>query len=183
MGIPQYGMNKHGDHIEECKDLQRQLGLTVVKASSGAITATAAATTQGTFAQPANSWLKDLIIVPQSTLTTGNNGSDELDFCLGTAAGGAQLMTQKAILDGADLSLAANIPLYVLSNGQSVAANASLGSGAATSEASVVAGSLYSAAGRTVHFEFTPINQDLAATGAATVIAVFVQCDSSIHNS
>ena len=176
-------MNKHGDHLEECKDLQRQLGLTVVKETTSSITVTAAATTQGTFAQPADSWLKDLIIVPQSTLTTGNNGSDELDFCLGTAAGGAQLMTQKAILDGADLSLAANIPFYVLSNGQAVAQNASLGSGAATSEASVVAGSLYSQAGRTVHYEFTPINQDLAATGKVTIIAVFIQCDASIHNS
>ena len=50
-----------------------------------------------------------------------------------------------------------------------------LGLGTATSEASPVVGALYSATARDVHFRFTPLANDLAATGIVDVVCTFVK--------
>lgn len=180
-----YGQNKIDDALESASVLYKAMPIqSVVKTDSGSITVTASANTDCTFTQPANTFLKDLILVPKSVITTGNNGSDELDFGLGTSAGGGQLLANKAVADGADLSMAANVPFYLIENGMGKAANGQICSGVATSEASAVAGSLYSSAERTLHARFTPINQNLAATGSISIIAVFVDCTAAnIHGS
>tara|TARA_R100000655_G_scaffold21086_3_gene43289 strand:- start:315 stop:869 length:555 start_codon:yes stop_codon:yes gene_type:complete len=183
MANPMYGQNKTDDALDSAYALHKGAPIhSVVKTDSGSITVTAAANTDSTFTQPANTFLKDLILVPKSAITVGDNGSDELDFGLGTSAGGGQLLANKALLDGADVSAAANVPFYMIENGMGKAANGHICSGVATSEASAVAASLYSSAERTLHVRFTPINQNLAATGSITIIAVFVDCSATkIH--
>ena len=183
MANPMYGQNKADAGLDSAKLLGIGSPIhSVVKTDSGTITVTAAANTDSSFTQPANTFLRDLILVPKGAITCGDNASDELDFSLGTASGGGQLLAAKAWLDGADVSAAANTPFYLIENGMGKAANGHICSGVATSEASAVAGNLFSSAERTLHVRFTPINQNLAATSSVTIIAVFSDCSpAAIH--
>ena len=142
-----------------------------------AVTAPTADNSDGSFTQPAGTHIKELILVPQAAITNGNNGNDELDFSLGTAAGQGQLLAAKALLDGANVTAAANTPLYLISDGQStmgaVNAFAAVPGGPATSEASPLVATTYSAAERTLHVRFKTVNQAAAAVGDVKIIAVF----------
>ena len=91
-----------------------------------------------------------------------------------------QILAAKAILDdgGAAVSLAAGGAYEVISGGLGQAANAFAGLGTATSEASPVVGALYSASARDVHFRFTPLVNNLAATGTVDVICTFVKTNA-----
>ena len=179
MANPMYGQNKADGLLDGVRGNQAIIEKTVVK-SSKAITITAAANSDGTVAQPAGTTLMSVILSPQSVITTAGNSGDDLDFSMGTAAGGAQLLAAKAILDdgGAAVSMAAGASYEVISGGVGQAANAFAGLGTATSEASPVVGALYSAAARDVHFRFTPLANNLAATGTVDVICTFVKINS-----
>ena len=176
MANPQYGQNKADDLLDSIKSNQAIMEETVVK-SSKAITITASANSDGTVAQPAGTTLMSVILSAQTVITTAGTSGDDLDFSMGTAAGGAQILAAKAILDdgGAAVSLAAGAAYEVISGGVGQAANAFTGLGTATSEASPVVGALYSAVARDVHFRFTPLANDLAATGTVDVICTFVK--------
>ena len=145
----------------------------VATVTTAAITVTAGAHTNATFAQPAGTSIKELILIPQGIITTGNNGSDELDFGLGTSTAANQILAQKALLDGADESVPANHALHVISGGRSTMVAASPFAAIIASEASPLVTTTYSAGARTLHVRFTPINQNLAATAAVKIIAIF----------
>tara|TARA_R100000808_G_scaffold18495_1_gene40531 strand:- start:401 stop:943 length:543 start_codon:yes stop_codon:yes gene_type:complete len=178
MANPMYGQNKADGLIDSIKSNHVILEKTVVKTSK-AITATAAANSDGTVAQPAGTTLRSVIISPQSVITSDSGGSDDLDFSMGTAAGGAQILAAKALIDGASVSLTAGAAYEVISGGLGQGANAFVGLGTATSEASPVVGDLYSAGARDVHFRFTPLNNDLVATGTVDVICTFVKTSAT----
>mgnify|MGYP001312522196 CR=1 FL=1 len=179
MANPMYGQNKADNAIDVVKNNQGIIEKTVVK-SSVTITATAAANTDGTVAQPAGTTLMDVMISPHSILTTAGTSGDDLDFSMGTAAGGAQILAAKAILDdgGAAVSFAAGSVAEVISSGKGLGAGAHVGIGISASEASSVVGALYSATARDVHFRFTPLANDLAATGKVDVICTFVHTNA-----
>ena len=130
--------------------------------------------TNATLTQPAGTSIKELILIPQAIITTGSGGTAELDFSFGSTDGGGQFLAAKAILDGAGVSAPVNHPLYVMDAGKSTmnAVNA-FADVIATSEASALVATTYSAASRLLYFRFTPIAADLAATGAVKIIAIF----------
>ncbi len=111
-------------------------------------------------------------MIANGNLVTGGSSGDDIDFDLGTAAGGGQIIDEKAIADdgGSAVTITANTPLYIIANGVPAAANgfSTMNGGPATSEAMTLAGSLYSAAARTLHIRLKPLASDLA-TAATTV--------------
>ena len=141
------------------------------------VTAPTADDSDGSFVQPAGTHIKELILVPQAAITTGGGGGDELDFSLGTAAGQGQLLAAKALLDGASVTAAVNSALYLISDGQSTMGStnafAQVPGGPATSEASPLVATTYSATARTLHVRFKAITTALAAAGDIKIIAVF----------
>jgi hypothetical protein len=124
-----------------------------------------------------------LIAIPAGNIVTGGTSGNDVDFSLGTAAGGGQIIATEAILDdgGSAVTWAANAPLYLIKDSHGHAANqfvttsvtAGVVGGPATSEAIVIASTLYSAADRTLHARLTPIGADLAT--AATTVKYIVQ--------
>ena len=124
--------------------------------------------------QPAGTIIKDVIFIPAGNIVTGGSSGNDFDFEIGTAASGAQICALKAVLDdgGSALTWTANYPLYVFKDGSGRAANAHTGSGIATSEATVWAGTPYSATARDLHVNFRPGGADLAT--AATTIKVII---------
>ena len=152
------------------------LKLTSTTTTTASITVTAGAHTDTAIgSQPAGTVIRDVILIPQGAITNGNNGSDELDVSIGTASGGAQIKAAGALLDGADVTMAANVPLYLFENGIGGGTNkfAQNGTGPATSEAITFAATPHSETARDLFIRFTPINQNLAATAAVKVIIVF----------
>tara|TARA_A100001011_G_scaffold285711_1_gene296270 strand:+ start:1260 stop:1880 length:621 start_codon:yes stop_codon:yes gene_type:complete len=144
------------------------------------INATAASNTDGTISQPAGTILKRLEIIPQSTITTAGAAGDDLDFSLGNVVGGGQYLAVQALLDdgGAAVSALKGRILPVIDNfgGQAVNAfNDAPYFGPATSEASTIQATTYTATKRKLHFRFTPLANDLAATGKVTLVAHFVK--------
>mgnify|MGYP003674703860 FL=1 len=139
--------------------------------------------TAASFTQPADTIIRNLIAIPAGNIVTGGTSGNDVDFSLGTAAGGGQLIATKAILDdgGSAVTWTANAPLYIIQNSHGHAANAFVGTavaagvvgGPATSEAIVIAATLYSAAARTLHTRLTPIGADLAT--AATTVTYLVE--------
>jgi len=146
--------------------------------TTGTIAVTADATYDVTLTQPADTIIRNLIAIPAGNIVTAGASGDDVDFDLGTAAGGGQLIDEKAILDygGAAVTWTANVPLYIIQNSHGHAANAFVGTGVtagvyggpATSEAIVIASTLYSAAARSIYARLKPLANDLA-TGATTV--------------
>ena len=108
---------------------------------------------------------------------------NDVDFDLGTSAGGGQIIDEEAILDdgGSAVTWTANAPLYIIQNSHGHAANqfvststtAGVVGGPATSEAIVIAGTLYTSAARTLHARLKALNTDLAT--AATTVTYLVQ--------
>ena len=152
-------------------------------ATTGTIAVTADATYDVSFTQPADTIIRSLIAIPAGNIVTAGASGDDVDFDLGTAAGGGQLIDEKAILDdgGAAVTWTANVPLYIIQNSHGHAANAFVGTGVtagvfggpATSEAVVIAATLYSAAARTLHIRLKPLANDLAT--AATTVTYLVE--------
>jgi len=152
-------------------------------ATTGTIAVTADATYDVSFTQPADTIIRSLIAIPAGNIVTAGASGDDVDFDLGTAAGGGQLINEKAILDdgGAAVTWTANVPLYIIQDSHGHAANAFVGTGVtagvfggpATSEAVVIAATLYSAAARTLHARLKPLANDLAT--AATTVTYLVE--------
>ena len=152
-------------------------------ATTGTIAVTADATYDVSFTQPADTIIRSLIAIPAGNIVTAGASGDDVDFDLGTAAGGGQLIDEKAILDdgGSAVTWTANVPLYIIQNSHGHAANAFVGTGVtagvvggpATSEAIVIAATLYSAAARTLHIRLKPLAKDLAT--AATTVTYLIE--------
>ena len=146
--------------------------------TTGTIAVTADATYDVTLTQPADTIIRNLIAIPAGNIVTAGASGDDVDFDLGTAAGGGQLIDEKAILDdgGAAVTWTANVPLYIIQDSHGPAANAFVGTGVtagvyggpATSEAIVIASTLYSSSSRSIYARLKPLANDLA-TGATTV--------------
>ena len=144
---------------------------------------TADATYDVSFTQPADTIIKNLIAIPAGNIVTAGASGDDVDFDLGTAAGGGQIIDEEAILDdgGSAVTWAANAPLYIIQNSHGHAANqfvststtAGVVGGPATSEAIVIAATLYSASARTLYARLKPLANDLAT--AATTVTYLVE--------
>ena len=100
-------------------------------ATTGTIAVTADATYDVSFTQPADTIIRNLIAIPAGNIVTAGASGDDVDFDLGTAAGGGQLIDEKAILDdgGSAVTWTANVPLYIIQNSHGHAANAFVGTG------------------------------------------------------
>ena len=152
-------------------------------ATTGTIAVTADATYDVSFTQPADTIIRSLIAIPAGNIVTAGASGDDVDFDLGTAAGGGQLIDEKAILDdgGSAVTWVANAPLYIIQNSHGHAANAFVGTGVtagvvggpATSEAIVIAATLYSASARTLYARLKPLANNLAT--AATTVTYLVE--------
>jgi hypothetical protein len=146
--------------------------------TTGTIAVTAAETYDVTLTQPADTIIRNLIAIPAGNIVTAGASGDDVDFDLGTSAGGGQIIDEKAILDdgGSAVTWTANVPLYIIQNSHGHAANAFVGTGVtagvyggpATSEAIVIASTLYSSSARSIYARLKPLANDLA-TGATTV--------------
>ena len=146
--------------------------------TTGTIAVTAAATYDVTLTQPADTIIRNLIAIPAGNIVTAGASGDDVDFDLGTAAGGGQIIDEEAILDdgGSAVTWTANVPLYIIQDSHGHAANAFVGTGVtagvyggpATSEAIVIASTLYSSSARSIYARLKPLANDLA-TGATTV--------------
>ena len=146
--------------------------------TTGTIAVTADATYDVTLTQPADTIIRNLIAIPAGNIVTAGASGDDVDFDLGTAAGGGQIIDEKAILDdgGSAVTWTANVPLYIIQDSHGHAANAFVGTGVtagvyggpATSEAIVIASTLYSASSRSIYARLKPLANELA-TGATTV--------------
>ena len=155
--------------------------------TTGTIAVTAAANTDVSFTQPADTIVRNLIAIPAGNIVTAGASGDDVDFSLGTSSGGAQLIATEAILDdgGSAVTWTANAPLYLIQNSHGHAANAFLGTavaagvvgGPATSEAIAIAATLYSASSRTLYARLTPLANDLAtAATTVTYLVEFLHC-------
>jgi len=152
-------------------------------ATTGTIAVTADATYDVSFTQPADTIIRNLIAIPAGNIVTAGASGDDVDFDLGTAAGGGQIIDEKAILDdgGSAVTWTANVPLYVIQNSHGHAANAFVGTGVtagvvggpATSEAIVIASTLYSSSARTLYIRLKPLANNLAT--AATTVTYLVE--------
>jgi len=151
--------------------------------TTGTIAVTDDTNTDVNFTQPADTILRNLIAIPAGNIVTAGGSGNDVDFSLGTSSGGAQLVATEAILDdgGSAVTWTANAPLYLIQDSHGHAANAFVGTGVtagvvggpATSEAIVIAATLYSASARTLYARLTPIGADLAT--AATTVTFLVE--------
>ena len=165
----------------------RDLADIVVSSWTSTTTGTNAVTddtnTDVSFTQPADTILRNLIAIPAGNIVTGGSSGNDVDFSLGTSSGGTQIIATEAILDdgGSAVTWTANAPLYLIQDSHGHAANAFVSTsvtagvvgGPATSEAIVIAGTLYTASARTLHARLTPIGADLAT--AATTVTYLVE--------
>ena len=151
--------------------------------TTGTIAVTDDTNTDASFTQPADTILRNLIAVPAGNIVTGGSSGNDVDFSLGTSSGGTQIIATEAILDdgGSAVTWTANAPLYIIQNSHGHGANAFVSTsvtagvvgGPATSEAIVIAATLYTASERTLYTRLTPIGADLAT--AATTVTYLVE--------
>lgn len=186
MANPVYNVRDTGRNSARTGDV-REMAENMVHSwtsvTTGTIAVTADANTDVSFTQPADTIIRNLIAIPAGNIVTAGASGDDVDFDLGTSAGGGQIIDQKAILDdgGSAVTWSANAPLYIIQNSHGHAANqfvststtAGVVGGPATSEAIVIAGTLYTASARTLHARLTPLANDLAT--AATTVTYLVQ--------
>ena len=186
MANPVYNIRDTGRNSAKTVDV-RELAENILTTMTSVTTATIAVTddtnTDVSFTQPADTIIRNLIAIPAGNIVTGGSSGNDVDFSLGTAAGGGQIIANKAILDdgGSAVTWTANAPLYIIQNSHGHGANAFVGTsvtagvvgGPATSEAIVIASTLYTAAARTLHARLTPIGADLAT--AATTVTYLVE--------
>jgi hypothetical protein len=186
MANPVYNIRDTGRNSARTGDV-REMADNLIHSATSVTTGTIAVTddtnTDVSFTQPADTIIRNIIAIPAGNIVTAGSSGNDLDFSMGTAAGGAQLIAAKAILDdgGAAVTWTANAPLYLVQNSHGLAASqfvttsvtAGVVGGPATSEAIVIAATLYSAAARTVHMRLTPIGADLAT--AATTVTFIIE--------
>ena len=151
--------------------------------TTGTIAVTDDTNTDVSFTQPADTIIRSLIAIPAGNIVTAGGSGNDVDFSLGTSSGGTQIIATEAILDdgGSAVTWSANAPLYIIQNSHGHAANqfvststtAGVVGGPATSEAIVIAGTLYTASERTLYGRLTPIGADLAT--AATTVTFLVE--------
>ena len=186
MANPVYNVRDTGRNSARTGDV-REIADNILTSMTSVTTATIAVTddtnTDVSFTQPADTIIRNLIAIPAGNIVTAGGSGNDVDFSLGTAAGGGQLIATEAILDdgGSAVTWTANAPLYLIQNSHGHGANAFVGTGVtagvvggpATSEAIVIAATLYSAAARTLHARLTPIGADLGT--AATTVTYIVE--------
>jgi len=152
-------------------------------ATTGTIAVTADANYDVSFTQPADTIIRNLIAIPAGNIVTAGASGDDVDFDLGTAAGGGQIIDEEAILDdgGSAVTWSANAPLYIIQDSHGHAANqfvstattAGVVGGPATSEAIAIAATLYSASARTLYIRLKPLANNLAT--AATTVTYLIE--------
>tara|TARA_R100000781_G_scaffold24275_1_gene17970 strand:- start:4130 stop:4717 length:588 start_codon:yes stop_codon:yes gene_type:complete len=162
----------------DVRDLADNVVSSWTSTTTGTIAVTDDTNTDVSFTQPADTILRNLIAIPAGNIVTGGSSGNDVDFSLGTSSGGTQIIATEAILDdgGSAVTWSANAPLYLIQDSHGHAANAFVSTsvtagvvgGPATSEAIVIAATLYSASARTLYARLTPIGADLA-TAATTV--------------
>jgi len=167
----------------DVREMAENMLTSMTSVTTGTIAVTDDTNTDVSFTQPADTIIRNLIAIPAGNIVTGGSSGNDVDFSLGTAAGGGQIIATEAILDdgGSAVTWAANAPLYIIQNSHGHAANqfvststtAGVVGGPATSEAIVIASTLYTAAARTLHARLTPIGADLAT--AATTVTYLVE--------
>ena len=186
MANPVYNIRDTGRNSARTGDV-REMADNLIHSATSVTTGTIAVTddtnTDVSFTQPADTIIRNIIAIPAGNIVTGGSSGNDVDFSLGTAAGGGQLIATEAILDdgGSAVTWTANAPLYIIQNSHghaasqfvSTATTAGVVGGPATSEAIVIASTLYSAAARTLHIRLTPIGADLAT--AATTVTFLVE--------
>lgn len=186
MANPVYNVRDTGRNSAKTVDV-REIAENILTSMTSVTTATIAVTddtnTDVSFTQPADTIIRNLIAIPAGNIVTGGSSGNDVDFSLGTAAGGGQIIATEAILDdgGSAVTWTANAPLYLIQNSHGHGANAFVGTsvtagvvgGPATSEAIVIAATLYSAVARTLHARLRPIGADLAT--AATTVTYLVE--------
>jgi len=186
MANPVFEIRNTGRNSARAGDVQEladHICTSWTSATTGTIAVTAAATYDVSFTQPADTIIRNLIAIPAGNIVTAGASGDDVDFDLGTAAGGGQVIDEKAILDdgGSAVTWTANAPLYIIQNSHGHAANAFVGTGVtagvvggpATSEAIVIASTLYTASARTLYARLKPLANDLAT--AATTVTYLVE--------
>jgi len=186
MANPVYNIRDTGRNSARTTDVREiadNLVTSWTSGTTGTIAVTADATYDVSLTQPADTIIRNLIAIPAGNIVTAGASGDDVDFDLGTAAGGGQIIDEKAILDdgGSAVTWTANAPLYIIQNSHGHAANAFVGTGViagvvggpATSEAIVIASTLYSAAARTVYARLKPLANNLAT--AATTVTYLVE--------
>ena len=190
MGSPVFKIRDTGRNSARSGDVQ-ELADHVVHSWTSVTTGTIAVTddtnTDVSFTQPADTIIRDLIAIPAGNIVTAGGSGNDVDFSLGTSSGGTQIIATEAILDdgGSAVTWSANAPLYIIQNSHGHAANqfvstattAGVVGGPATSEAIVIAGTLYTASARTLYARLTPIGADLAtAATTVTFLVEFLHC-------
>ena len=151
--------------------------------TTGTIAVTDDTNTDVTFTQPADTIVRNIIAVPAGNIVTAGGSGNDVDFSLGTSSGGTQIVATEAILDdgGSAVTWAANAPLYLIQDSHGHAANqfvstattAGVVGGPATSEAIVIAATLYTASARTLYTRLTPLANDLGT--AATTVTYLIE--------
>ena len=186
MANPVYKVRDTGRNsarVGDVQDIAANIVTSWTSVTTGTIAVTADATYDVSFTQPADTIIRNLIAIPAGNIVTAGASGDDVDFDLGTAAGGGQIIDEEAILDdgGSAVTWSANAPLYIIQNSHGHAANqfvststtAGVVGGPATSEAIVIASTLYSASARTLYARLKPLANDLAT--AATTVTYLVQ--------
>lgn len=186
MANPVYNVRDTGRNSArtgDVREMAENMLTSMTSVTTGTIAVTDDTNTDVSFTQPADTIIRNLIAIPAGNIVTGGSSGNDVDFSLGTAAGGGQIIATKAILDdgGSAVTWTANAPLYIIQNSHGHAANAFVGTGVtagvvggpATSEAIVIASTLYTAAARTLHARLTPIGADLGT--AATTVTYLVE--------
>ena len=186
MANPVYNVRDTGRNSARTSDvieIADNIVTSMTSVTTGTIAVTADANTDVSFTQPADTIIRNLIAIPAGNIVTAGASGDDVDFDLGTSAGGGQVIDQKAILDdgGSAVTWTANAPLYLIQDSHGHAANqfvststtAGVVGGPATSEAIVIAATLYSASARTLYARLTPLANNLAT--AATTVTYLVE--------
>ena len=186
MANPVYNIRDTGRNSARTTDVREiadNLMTSWTSVTTGTIAVTDDTNTDASFTQPADTILRNLIAVPAGNIVTGGSSGNDVDFSLGTSSGGTQIIATEAILDdgGSAVTWTANAPLYLIQNSHGHGANAFVSTsvtagvvgGPATSEAIVIAATLYTASERTLYTRLTPIVADLAT--AATTVTYLVE--------
>ena len=186
MANPVFEIRNTGRNSARAADVQEladHICTSWTSATTGTIAVTADATYDVSFTQPADTIIRNLIAIPAGNIVTAGASGDDVDFDLGTAAGGGQIIDEEAILDdgGSAVTWSANAPLYLIQDSHGHAANqfvstattAGVVGGPATSEASVIAATLYTASARTLYARLKPLANNLAT--AATTVTYLVE--------
>jgi len=186
MANPVYSVRDTGRNSankNDVREMAENMLTSWTSVTTGTIAVTAAANTDASFTQPADTIIRNLIAVPAGNIVTAGASGDDVDFSLGTSSGGTQIIATEAILDdgGSAVTWTANAPLYLIQNSHGHAANqfvstattAGVVGGPATSEAIVIAATLYTASARTLYTRLTPLANNLGT--AATTVTYLVE--------